>query len=209
MLLGRKPQPFDDPDYLFELKYDGFRSLAVVRDGECKLVSRNGNEFKSFENLRRSLPSELRVSSAIMDGEIVCLDQHGKPNFNDLFYRHREPIFVAFDVLRRGDEDLRYLPLCDRKQELRRILKPEGEWSLYCSHIEERGASLFRLAADNDLEGIVAKLRKGKYTPGRDETTWYKIRNRNYSQWEGRSEMFDRPEEPTGWGACAMAATAQ
>ena len=124
MLLGRKAQAFDDPNYLFELKYDGFRSIAVVRDGECKLVSRNGNEFRSFENLRKNLASELRVSSAVLDGEIVCLDSRGRSNFKDLFYRHREPVFVAFDVLRRADEDLRLLPFYERKRELRQIQNP-------------------------------------------------------------------------------------
>jgi bifunctional non-homologous end joining protein LigD len=207
MLLDRKAESFDDPNFLFELKYDGFRSLAVVRDGQCTLISRNGNAFGSFQNLAKNLSAELRVNSAVLDGEIVCLDQHGRSNFKDLFYHRVEPVFVAFDILRRGDEDLRFLPLWDRKQELRRVLRANGDWTLYCSHIEERGTSLFKLACENDLEGIVAKSRTGRYVAGRDETTWYKIRNRNYSQWEGRSEMFERPEEPSGWAACAMAAS--
>jgi bifunctional non-homologous end joining protein LigD len=206
MLLGKKLVPFDDPDFLFELKYDGFRSLAVLRDGECTFLSRNGNAFKSFENLRKGLPNDLLVNSAVLDGEIVCLDPRGRPAFKDLFYRHQEPVFAAFDILRNGEQDLRYLPLFERKMELRRVMRSRLVWSLYCSHVEEKGTSLFQLACENDLEGIVAKWRKGRYVSGREETTWYKIRNRNYTQWEGRVEMFERPHEPSGWGACARAA---
>lgn len=89
MLLGRKAEAFDHCDFLFELKYDGFRSIAVVRDGQCTLLSRNGKAFKSFANLRENLPSELRVTSAVIDGEIVCLDERGRSNFRDLFRQGR------------------------------------------------------------------------------------------------------------------------
>ena len=69
-------KPFDDPDYIFELKHDGFRALAYIDAGECKLVSRNLNYFKSFESLKKSL-NKVPVRNAILDGEIVCLDSHG------------------------------------------------------------------------------------------------------------------------------------
>ncbi|HWR35067.1 MAG TPA: hypothetical protein VN622_04240 [Clostridia bacterium] len=95
MLLGRKAEPFDDPDCLYELKVDGFRSLAVVRDGDRQLISRNGNTFKTFDGLRTGLPSDLRVRSAVLDGEIACLDSSGRSVFDDLFFRRREPVFIA------------------------------------------------------------------------------------------------------------------
>jgi bifunctional non-homologous end joining protein LigD len=105
MLLGRKAVPFDHPVWLFEIKHDGFRALAFIRNGECTLVSRNGNEFKSFEGLRLRLPDDVRVRFAVLDGEIACLDVTGRSVFNDLFYRRREPVFVAFDVLSVNGED--------------------------------------------------------------------------------------------------------
>jgi bifunctional non-homologous end joining protein LigD len=74
---------FDDPDWLFELKHDGFRSLAYLEDGECRLVSRHKNTYKSFEVLRESL-SGLKAQSAILDGEIVCLDANGCSQFKEL-----------------------------------------------------------------------------------------------------------------------------
>jgi len=210
MLLGRKSEPFDHPEYLFELKYDGFRAIAVIHDGHCTLVSRNGNIFKSFESLRLGLPRDLRVQTAILDGEVACLNSMGRSVFNDLFYHRRDPVFIAFDVVSIGGDDLRYRPLFERKQELRRIMKPRPLRSLYCSHVDGAGQQLFQAACEHDLEGIVAKHKHGLYTSGRDETTWFKIRNRNYSQWEGRNEMFDRPHEPqsvenVGWGACEAA----
>jgi bifunctional non-homologous end joining protein LigD len=159
-------------------------------------MSRHGNEFKSFEALRLALPADVRVRSAVIDGEIVCLDSYGKSIFDDLFYRRRDPVFVAFDLLSVGKDYFPDLPLYERKRELRRVLKPRPVHSLYCSHVEEHGEALFRAACQHDLEGIVAKYTYGAYVPGREQTSWFKIRNRNYSQWEGRNEMFERPQEP-------------
>jgi bifunctional non-homologous end joining protein LigD len=115
MLLGRRAEAFTDPDWLFELKYDGFLALAYIEDGNCRLVSRNGNSFKSFDSLSQLLPKEVRSRSAVIDGEIVCLDPQGCPNFHNLFYRRGELVFVAFDLLFANGEDKRALPLLERK----------------------------------------------------------------------------------------------
>ena len=185
-------ESFDDPDWLFELKYDGFRALAYVNEGGCRLVSRNGNEFKSLAPVSEELGNALGVS-AVLDGEIVCLDRKGKPQFYELLYRRREPIFVAFDILWRGHEDLRFLPLIDRKQELRRVLaRSRSQRLMYADHVTGTGCELFERVCDLDLEGIVAKHRNGHYTSDAEASTWFKIRNRNYSQWVGRNEAFER-----------------
>jgi len=99
MRLARRSEPFTDPDWLFELKYDGFCALAHVSDGECKLISRNGNAFRSFESLRGVIPGNLTTKRAVIDGEIVCLDAQGHSRFNDLVFHRGEPYFVAFDLL--------------------------------------------------------------------------------------------------------------
>jgi bifunctional non-homologous end joining protein LigD len=91
--------PFSHPDWLFELKWDGFRGLAYIYEGQCRLLSRKRNEFKSFPDLNLVLPVEFRGQSAVLDGEIVCLDGEGKPNFGDLLFRRGEPRFMAFDIL--------------------------------------------------------------------------------------------------------------
>jgi len=97
---------FDDPDWLFELKHDGFRSLAYVEAGKCRLVSRRRNQYKSFEVLRNALEG-LKAQSAILDGEIVALDSSGVSQFKELLYRRGRAVFFAFDLLWLNDTDLR------------------------------------------------------------------------------------------------------
>jgi bifunctional non-homologous end joining protein LigD len=176
MPLRRSVEPFDDPDWIFELKYDGFRALAYVEEGRCRLASRNGNEFKSFSSLSQELGSAF-ASTAVLDGEIVCLDKKGRPQFYDLLYRRVSPVFVAFDILWRDNEDLRFLPLIDRKQELRRALRGSSSCIMYADHVEGNGVDLFERVCSIDLEGIVAKHRHGHYTSDSEASTWFKIRN--------------------------------
>ena len=90
----------------FELKYDGFRALAYVEAGECRLISRNGNQFKSFPALNRALALECRAKSAVLDGEIVCFDKHGCSQFEQLLFHRGEARFVAFDCLYRDGKNL-------------------------------------------------------------------------------------------------------
>jgi bifunctional non-homologous end joining protein LigD len=80
----RIAKPFNDPEYIFELKHDGLRALAYVEEGTCRLVSRNSNLLKSFQALKESL-GKLRVQNAILDGEIICIDGKGISQFNQLF----------------------------------------------------------------------------------------------------------------------------
>jgi bifunctional non-homologous end joining protein LigD len=142
MPLGRARAPFTHRDWVFEIKWDGFRCLAFIENGKCKLVSRNGNEFKSFPDLTVTLPEELGNRTAILDGEIVCLNTHGKAEFGDLLFRRREPRFIAFDLLSSRGEDLRYMSLIDRKRRLRALIRPHGERLLYCDHVEHNGEAL-------------------------------------------------------------------
>jgi len=103
-------QPFDDPNFLFELKHDGFRALAYINDGRCELISRRRNSYKSFQELRDNL-AKLKVKNAVIDDEIVCLDSEGRSIFNELLSRRGYPIFYAFDLLYLNGRDLRQLPL--------------------------------------------------------------------------------------------------
>ncbi len=157
-VLSRGREPFDRPEWLFELKYDGFRGLAYLEGGACSLVSRNGNAFRSWPSLYDELAAALPGHDAVLDGEVVCLDDSGRPQFNSLLFRRAEPCFAAFDCLWLDNRDLRTLPLTERKRILRDIL-PHGAGSvLYVSHVEERGIDLFRAACEQDLKAIVAKL---------------------------------------------------
>jgi bifunctional non-homologous end joining protein LigD len=77
-------EPFSKPEYLYEIKHDGFRALAFVRDGACRLVSRYGNVFKSFSILNAAIPEQLNATAVVLNGEIVCLDEQGRSQFNEL-----------------------------------------------------------------------------------------------------------------------------
>ncbi len=149
----RITKPFDDPDYIFELKHDGFRALAYIEEGSCKLVSRNANQFKSFQSLKESL-SKLKVQNAILDGEVVCLDGNGISQFNKLFSRQGTPLFYAFDLLWLNHEDLRNHPLIERKERLRELIeRNELERIIYAQHVEREGKLLFEEICNNDLDG--------------------------------------------------------
>ena len=209
MPLGRKPLPFDDPAYLFELKYDGFRALAVVEYGRCTLYSRNGHSFASFRDLATRIGNALMPRSLVMDGEIVCLDEHGRCQFSELLFRRSEPRFIAFDLLHASGKDLRRERLLDRKHELRGVIGNGLPPLVFADHIIESGIALFEKACELDLEGIVAKHQHAPYDP--EKSTWFKIRNPNYSQMVGREELFERERhrEPVpGWHTCALASAA-
>ena len=193
MRLTRIAKPFDDPDYLFELKHDGFRAIAYIENGECKLVSRNLNHFKSFDLLRKSL-DKLPVQNAILDGEVVCLDRNGVSRFNELMSRKGKPVFYAFDLLWLNGDDLRSLPLIERKRRLHELVRGSRcHEIIYAQHIEDQGIGLFKEICHRDLEGVVAKRKLGTYK--NNGLGWKKIKNPNYSQSEGRHDLFKRMRE--------------
>jgi len=190
MELSRRAEAFDHRDWVFELKHDGFRAIAYIAKGECRLVSRKGTVYKSFAPLREAIANELRAKDAILDGEIVCLDSDGRSIFKELLYRRAEPFFYAFDLIWFNGKDLRQLPLLERKRMLRRLISQRKHGRVkFARGIRARGRGLFREICRLDLEGIVAKHRSGLYLPG---TKWIKIKNPNYSQAEGRHELFEK-----------------
>ena len=135
MPLQRRSLPFDEPEWLFELKYDGYRALAVIERGRAQLLSRNGHPFASFSALAESISDSLPNVRAVIDGEICSLDRRGRPQFkNLLFHRGNPPCFLAFDLLTCDGKDLRTERLLDRKQELRR-LRPVNSRQMYRSSV--------------------------------------------------------------------------
>ncbi len=167
-----RKDPFDDPGFVFELKYDGFRGLADTLRG--RMLSKNGNPMKRFKGLLDILPRGF-----VFDGEIVALDERGRPVFNDLLFGRREATYIPFDILVVEGEDVRELPLKERKALLEKTEPFFGE-----------GRPLFRAVCRLDLEGIVAKKLDEPYKPGR--TKWWKILDPDYSQKVDRAELFDR-----------------
>src|SRR5262249_14350705 len=210
MPLQRRRLPFHGSDWVFELKYDGFRALARIDHGQTQLISRNGNTFSSFQELQQNIGASLPNDSAVLDVEIVCLDHKGRPRFNDLLFRRGQPCFFCFDLLFVNGQDLRLAQLSDRKYELRKLLTrlPVDSRVRYADHIEAFGTKLFEKVCSLDLEGIVAKQMFAPYTFERQISTGYKIRNPHYSQMIGREKLFERErhDEPVaGWHRCALA----
>ncbi len=179
--------PFDGSEWLFEIKWDGFRALATIgADGKVALSSRNGKDllvkFPELDDLAeafRSLP-------IIVDGEIVALDDEGRSSFQRLQNRIEsvkgprraeggDVTFAAFDVLFADGRDVRALPLEERKKILERLLV-EGHHAIYSKHIPADGIKLFQFAEERGLEGVMAKRRDAPYEAGRRTKTWLKIK---------------------------------
>jgi bifunctional non-homologous end joining protein LigD len=181
----RVASAFDHPDWVFELKHDGFRALSYITDGRCTLVSRKANVYKSFTLLCSALAG-LRVQNAVLDGEIVCLDDEGRSQFYTLLRRRGQPVFYAFDLLWMNGEDLRQLPLVRRKERLRRLIdRNKCSSIMYAQHIPTKGTALFTQVCKWDMEGIICKRKQSPYSD-----PWLKVMNPDYTQHEGRHEMF-------------------
>jgi bifunctional non-homologous end joining protein LigD len=150
---------FDDAEWIFELKHDGFRSPAYLENGHCRLVSRRRNTYKSFEVLRSALEG-LRAQNAILDGEIVALDSNGVSQFEEPLYRRGRAVFFAFDLVWLDGADLRQTPLIERKKKLRRLIEgSDCSEIMYSQHVERDGKLLFERSVSGILSGSFASGR--------------------------------------------------
>jgi bifunctional non-homologous end joining protein LigD len=146
-----------------------------------------GKKFHQFDPLLKQVLRSLKGQRAILDGEIVVLDEKGRSNFYDLMAHRGEPRYYAFDLLWLNGIDLRFNALLHRKQRLYRLIPRKDSHLLYVEHLNGDGHRFFELACEQDLEGIVCKPKTSPYP-----FTWIKVKNPNYSQAEGRRERFDR-----------------
>jgi bifunctional non-homologous end joining protein LigD len=177
MLATLTDAPFDDPDWVFETKWDGFRMIASIENGKVTLYSRNGQIISdSYRPVANAL--ELVKTDAVLDGELVALDSDGVSHFQLLqnALRAEAPLrYCVFDVMFADGEDLRGLPLVERKKRLRRLL-PKHKLIAYSGHQAERGTLFFREAQDRHLEGIMAKRASSPYLSGVRTAHWLKIK---------------------------------
>jgi bifunctional non-homologous end joining protein LigD len=129
------------------------------------------------------------VQNAILDGEVICLDSNGVSQFNELMFRKGKPVFYAFDLLWLDGDDLRSLPLIERKQRLHELIqRSRCDAIIYAQHVEHQGIEFFEEICRRDLEGIVAKRKLGAYKS--NGLGWKKIKNPKYSQSKDRQELF-------------------
>ena len=186
MLATLSNRPFSDSAWLFEIKWDGVRSLAFLSADGLTLRSRNNVDITKRYPELASLPRHFAAQNAVIDGEIVALDEHGHSSFELLQERMhvRVPseklvaatpaVFFAFDLLYLNGFDLREAPLLQRKQLLQRLLFPSATIR-FADHQLEKGRELFELARHHGLEGIVAKRLDSIYVSDRSNS-WLKLK---------------------------------
>ena len=183
MLATLVDKPFDDPDWLFEVKWDGYRAiLEIDAAGAVSLTSRNGLDLlKRFPDLA-GLGGAFRSLPAVIDGEICALDAEGRSSFQmlqqyDIRARagNRAPLtFIAFDLIYADGRDVRALPLDERKAKLQALIVPD-RGVLYSQHVAGRGVDFFKLAQNENLEGLIAKRHDSPYRSTRSRE-WLKIK---------------------------------
>jgi bifunctional non-homologous end joining protein LigD len=179
MMARLTDKPFDHPDWIFENKWDGFRAIAEVENGEVALYSRSGNTFiDQFPQLVKAL-EKLPAKQAILDGEIVVQDEHGRVVFQHLQNFQNTPTehlyYYVFDILYLNGEDLRNLPLLERKKHLENLLQNTGPIR-YSEHRLENGIEFFKEAVKQKTEGIMAKKADSKYLTGKRSDDWLKVK---------------------------------
>jgi bifunctional non-homologous end joining protein LigD len=169
--------PFDSRDWVFESKWDGFRLVAKIEKGRVTLYSRSGlivsDNYKPIANALEKLRQD-----AVIDGELVALDAHGVSRFQLLQNALRTSAnlhYCVFDIMFLGGEDLRGLPLVERKERLRSIL-PKNALLTYSEHWPDLGKRLFKEAQRLGLEGIMAKRAQSRYLSGARSKDWLKIK---------------------------------
>jgi bifunctional non-homologous end joining protein LigD len=188
MLATPVEKAFDSPDWLFEIKWDGYRAVAFIENGKVRLVSRNQNDLTSQYSELHDLPKLVRAKTAILDGEVAALDEQGRASFSLMQQRTGirsggrraaarldvPVVYYVFDLLYVDGYDLRRVALEDRKQALVGIVGT-GEFVRHSEHFPERGIALFEAAKQQGLEGILAKHRGSHYEERRGRE-WLKIK---------------------------------
>jgi bifunctional non-homologous end joining protein LigD len=179
--------PFDDPSFLYEIKWDGFRIEAVVEGGDVHLYTRGGQPGEAYFGAFLEPATWIDARSATVDGEVVALGPDGEPDFALLQSRiksRKEPstgdpglVYQAFDLLELDGRSLLDEPLEARKALLEAALRPDARVR-YSAHVERDGIAFYEAAQLRGLEGIMAKDRRSVYLPGRRSMAWQKVKIR-------------------------------
>ena len=179
--------PFDSPDWLFEIKWDGFRVETVVDGDIVRLWTRGEQDASRYFGPFLDPPTWLEARQAIVDGEVIALDAHGEPDFALLQARIKGRgaaadaqtpfVYEVFDLLHLDGRSLLDEPLEERRRLLASVLRPDPRVRL-SEHIEADGIAFFEVARKRGLEGIMAKDRRSAYVPGARSMAWQKVKIR-------------------------------
>ena len=182
MMAHSAKEPFDSPDWIFEIKLDGYRAVTVFdAAGKPHLWSRNGLTLEQkFPAISKAL-SRLNMRRTVLDGEIVALDENGIPRFQLLQRFQKQPtaptIYFVFDVLWTDGTNITGKTVMERRAARKSIFKP-GAGIQLGSFVESEGKALFELTRARGMEGIVAKRKNSIYHPGKRSSDWLKIKSR-------------------------------
>ncbi|MDO8363323.1 MAG: non-homologous end-joining DNA ligase [Actinomycetota bacterium] len=175
--LGNLPPSSQDDQWAYEIKYDGYRTLAFVVDGTVRLQSSSGIDVTGNYPELAGFAESVNARSAIIDGEVVVLDAAGRPRF-ELLQRHQTPAaFYAFDVLQIEGNDTVSLPYEQRRALLAALVETGSHW-MVPTHRIGGGAELLAATAASGLEGVMAKRLGSPYQVGRRSPNWRKVKNR-------------------------------
>src|ERR1700694_3878545 len=186
MLATLVDEPFSDPEWIFETKWDGFRSICFVKNGKARFVSRNQIEMTAQYPELAEVGKQVEAKEAILDGEIVALDKDGMPRFQLLQPRvgrksglealrgHGHIVYYVFDLLYLDGFDLMSCPLVERKEALQQILRPASFIKL-SEHIVGDGEAFFKQIEKFHLEGMIAKRAASPYVQKRTKD-WLKVK---------------------------------
>jgi len=182
MLATLASKPFSDPDWLFEIKWDGFRVQAVVDHRKVRVWTRNLKDASMYFPRLLATPTWIKAREAIVDGEVVALDESGRPDFSLLQERLGDAtapnlVYQAFDLLYLDGRSLLNVPLEDRKRLLQSVLRPHPRVR-FAAHVVGEGKAFYDAAGEQGLEGVIAKLRRSRYEPGRRSSAWLKLKVR-------------------------------
>ncbi len=173
--------PHADDEWAYEIKWDGYRTLALVDNGRVRLQSSNRHEVTEQWPELASLAEGVNANRAILDGELVVVDDEGRPRF-ELVQRHaRQAALFVFDVLSLDGHDTISLPYEARRTLLDGVLEPGANW-MAPTHRVGGGAALVEATAAQGLEGVLAKRLGSTYTPGKRSRDWLKVKNRTLTE---------------------------
>ena len=179
--------PFDNPEWLFEVKWDGFRVETIVDEGRVRTLTRGGLDAARYFGSFLQPPTWIAARQAIVDGEVIAVDEAGEPDFARLQAGIKGRVadaagsapflYVVFDLLFVDGRSLLAEPLEERRRLLVEALRPDPRVR-FSEHIEGEGLAAFAAAKERGLEGIMAKDRRSPYQPGLRTLTWQKIKIR-------------------------------
>lgn len=168
-------------DWLFEMKLDGYRMLAAIAGDQVRLYTRNGHDWtRQFGYVAPAL-SRLTKGTALIDGELVAIDERGRTDFTLLknsLDGKKPVVFYAFDLLEQDGEDITPLPQLERKQRLETLFAnvPAEDPIAFSEHVVANGAEVFKAMCEGGYEGVIAKSPTARYYGGDRSTTWLKIK---------------------------------